>query len=213
VPHERPELRQPRRLTDLAEYAAEYITFMRAVPENSVCDVLVEYARDYIRDVKPGAQQLRTLAAMVIDRMYRHAATLVTSGSEDRLYYAKVYGYLLDVLAFRGVRVFYVLDNEMRLDRFHLAMTLFMAAGVSVVTPYTVSDGPLPLAAVLEQLDIELFAGRHVVYIEMDATVNYLDPVMAKARTTESLAFLRNRAPEDPQVTHIPSQAVPAGDL
>ena len=203
-----PEFRSPGRITDLAEHAPEYITFMRAVPESSVCDVLVEYARDYLRDLKPDPRQLRALSAMVIDRMYRHAMTLVTTGPEDSLYYARVFRYLLDVLAFRGVRTFYILDNTIRLDRFHLLMKLFMHAGVSVVTPYS-SEGALPLETVLDQIDIEVFAGRHVAYVEMDATVNYLDAVKAKAQTTASLVFFRNRAPDDPHVEHIPSAITP----
>ena len=208
-----PEFRLPGKITDLAEHAPEYITFMRAVPENSVCDVLVEYTRDYFRDVKPDPRLLRALAAMVVDRMYRHAMTLVTKGPEDSLYYARVFRYVLDVLAFRGVRTFYILDNTIRFDRFHLLMTLFMHAGISVVTPYSTSEGALPLETVLEQIEIELFAGRHVAYVEMDATVNYLDAVKAKAKTTASLVFFRNRAPDDPHVEHIPSSSVPEGGL
>lgn len=205
-----PEFRVPGRITDLAEYASDYIVFMRAVPENSVCDVLVEYARDYFRDVKPDPRALRALAAMVVDRMYRHAMTLVTRGPEDSLYYARVFRYLLDVLAFRGVRTFYILDNTIRFDRFNLLMTLFMHAGVSVVTPYG-TEGALPLEAVVEQIDIELFAGRHLAYVEMDATVNYLDAVKAKAQTTTSVVFFRNRAPDDPHVERVPSMDVPEG--
>jgi hypothetical protein len=207
-----PEFRPPGRITDLAEHAPEYITFMRAVPENSVCDVLVEYARDYVRELNPDPRALRSLAAMVIDRMYRHAMTLLTSGREDSLYYARVFRYLLDVLAFRGVRTFYILDNTIRFDRFHLLMTLFMHAGVSVVTPYS-TEGPLPLETVLEQIDIEIFAGRHVAYVEMDATVNYLDAVKGKAETTASFVLFRNRAPDDPHVEHVPSSGVPEGGL
>ena len=210
--HPTPEFRTPARITDLAEFAPEYIRFMRAVPDNSVCDVLIEYARDYFRHVKPDPRLLRSLSVMVVDRMYRHAMTLVESGPPDALYFASVFRYLLDLLAFRGVRTFYILDNEIRFDRFNILMTLFMHAGVSVVTPYA-TEGALPLETVLGQIDTQLFAGRHVAYVEMDATVNYLDAVKEKARSSESLAFFRNRAPDEVHVEHIPSVAVPAGGL
>jgi hypothetical protein len=164
-----PALRELRKLTDLAEFAPEYIRFMRAVPENAVCETL---------------WTTRTTTSAMSAR---------PSGRCDRLRSWWWTGCIC-----------------MPLDRFHLMMTLFMSAGISVVTPYTVSEGPLSLDVVRRQIDIELLAGRHIAYIEMDATVNYLSSIMDKARATDSLAFFRNRAPDDRYVEHIPSRGVPS---
>jgi hypothetical protein len=36
----------------------------------------------------------------------------------------------------KGIEVFYILDNEIREDRFELSVMLYELGGVTVVTPY-----------------------------------------------------------------------------
>ncbi len=208
-----PKFRSPRRITDLAEFAGEYIEFMRAVPENSAPERLVQYAHDFFRDVAVDRRQLLALAVMVVDRIYRFAAEAVITDHHDKRYFATVTRYLLDVLTYRGVRVFYILDNELQLDRFDLTMKLLVDAGCGVVTPYTTDKGPLSFDEVKNDLDIELVAGRHTAYVEIDATVNHLEAVIAYAGETDHLVIFRNAAPPDPKVEILPSQGVQPGEL
>lgn len=192
--------REPRKITDLAEFADDYVEFMRAVPENSACDALVGYAASYFNDVAVSKAQLRILVLMFVDRIYRHAASLTIKDTALRHYYGTVTRFVLDVAAARGVRIFYILDNEIREDRFELATELFFLAGVFVVTPYRVDGTSIPFSDVRRAIDIELVAGRHIAYIEKDSSVNYLDPVIEVARATDRYAVLRNEAPSNPNV-------------
>ena len=200
--------REPRKITDLAEYAGDYIEYMRATPQNSACDDLVRYAAGFFTDVPVTKTQLEALVLMFVDRIYRYAADLTVKDTAVTTYLATVTRYVLDIAAARSVRIFYILDNEIRQDRFELAVELLLRAGVFVVTPYRVDGTAMRFEEVRRALDIELLAGRHVAYIEKDTSVNYLRPVMDAARLTDRYVILRNQAPTNPDVQHIPS----AGD-
>jgi hypothetical protein len=201
--------REPKKITDLAEFAGDYIEFMRATPQNSVCERLIDYAASFFTDVPVTTGQLQGLAVMVVDRIYRYAADLTIKDAATTAYFSEVTRYILDFLAGRDVRVFYILDNDIRRDRVDLAMELMFRAGVFVVSPYNVDGTTMDAADVRRPLDVELLAGRHVAYVEKDASVDHLRLVMELARDTDRLVIFRNVAPTSPEVQHIPSRGVP----
>lgn len=203
--------RAPTSITDLAEHAGDYIEYMRVIPDNSVSDSLVEYAASFFADVPATEQQLRALAVMFVDRIYRYAAELSIKDAAVTAYFANVTRYVLDFIAGRGLRVFYILDNQIRQDRFELTMDLMFSSGVSAVAPYRVDGSCMQSADVLRALQIELLAARHVAYIEKDASVNHLQPVTELACSTARLVIFRNQAPTSPAVEIIPSRRVPSG--
>jgi len=53
-----------------------------------------------------------------------------------------------------------------------------------------------------------LVAGRHVAYLEKDATVDYLTPVMDLAAGTGAYVIFRNEVPSLPLLRQIPSRRV-----
>jgi hypothetical protein len=198
--------REPKKITDLAEYAGDYIEFIRRTPENDACGALVDYAANFFRDVPVTDRQLDALILMFVDRTYRYAAALEIKDAAVTTYFSKVTRYVLDLAAARGARIFYILDNEIRSDRFELAIELMFRAGVFVVTPYTTNGTFMDFADVRHALNVELIAGRHVAYAERDASVNYLRLVVDFAQSTDRAVFLRNQAPTNPEVQHIVSQ-------
>ena len=202
--------RDPKKITDLAEYAGDYIDFIRATPENDACGILVNYAANFFTDIPVTDRQLDALILMFVDRIYRYAAALEIKDAAVTTYFGKVTRYVLDLAAARGARIFYVLDNEIRSDRFKLAIELMFRAGVFVVTPYNTDGTVMEFADVCHALDVELKAGRHVAYIERDASVNHLRSVIDFARSTDRAVFLRNQAPTSPEVQHIVSQRATA---
>lgn len=107
---------------------------------------LVRYAHHFFRDVEVNRLQLLRLAAMVVDRIYRFAAEVIVKDVNVKLYFGQVSKDVLDLLAYRGVRVFYILDDEIRFDRFEVTLELLICAGVSIVgeTTYFVYDETLP---------------------------------------------------------------------
>jgi hypothetical protein len=202
--------REPKKITDLAEYAGDYIEFIRGTPENDACGALVDYAANFFRDVPVTDRQLDALILMFVDRIYRYAAALEIKDAAVTTYFSKVTRYVLDVASARGARIFYILDNDIRSDRFELAIELMFRAGVFVVTPYTTNGTFMEFTDVRQALTVELIAGRHVAYIERDASVNYLRLVSDFAQSTDRAVFLRNQAPTNPEVQHIVSQRTAA---
>lgn len=145
------------------------------------------------------------LAVFVADHTYRFSAQAEMVDQYVHAYFFAVTRYLWDCISARGVRFFYVLDNTIREDRFKLAYDLFLRSGVAVVTPYDwKSEQTWELAE--RHLRLHLMAGRHIVYIEKDASVNYLNRVLEVARRSLHKTVLRNRAPDDPMVTWIQNE-------
>jgi hypothetical protein len=204
--------RGPRRITDLAELANEYIEYMRNNPHDDTTTKLVEYAALFFADVPLTTQQVQGLLTLIVDRLYRDAAQLTISDRALKIYIATVTRYLLDALNARRVRIFYVLDNELREDRLELTLELFSAAGVFVVTPYNEDGSAMDFAHVERALFVQLLAGRHVAYIERDASVNYILAVLDLARITDHVVVLRNLGPRDPSVRVIESRFRPTPD-
>lgn len=204
------QFRSPLKITDLSEFAGEYIELMSGQPDQKVTDRLIDYAFHFFRDMTLTDHQRRSLALMVVDRVYRYSAGIIQYDKKaGPTYFARVIRYLLDTLSSQGIRVFYILDNEIRFDRYVLLVELFMSAGIAVVSPYTVDAGPLSVDAVKHLLAVEVSAGRHIAYVEMDASVNYLSEVMRFACETDRLVVMRNVAPPDPSVRHLPSRGIP----
>ena len=90
---------------------------------------------------------------MFVDRIYRYAAALEIKDAAVTMYFSKVTRYVLDLAAARGARIFYILDNEIRSDRFELAIELMFRAGVFVVTPYTTNGTFMEFADVRQALN------------------------------------------------------------
>lgn len=200
------DFRELLKITDLAEFAGDYIEFMRAVPENSACNALVGYAASFFTDIPVTSTQLHSLALMVVDRIYRYAASVTVKDFAVEKYFGTVTRYVLDVVAARGARVLYILDNELSHDRFELAVELMFRSGVFVVTPYKTDGSVMQLSEIRRALQTELLAGRHIAYIEKDGSVDYLRPVIDLARSTDRIVAFRNEAPTGSLVQLIASQ-------
>jgi hypothetical protein len=162
--------------------------------------MLADYAYSFFTDVSVTKKQLQGLVLMCVDRIYRYAAEIRVKDAAVRQYFGMVTRYLLDIAAARGVRIFYILDNEIPQDRFDVTLELMFLSGVWVVTPYATNGSPLQVADVRGALDQELLAGRHVAYIEKDASVDYLAMVVDLARATDRYVIFRNKAPTSPMV-------------
>lgn len=193
----------PHKLTDLADCVVveSYIDAMRSQGELlAIPRWLRHYAYSYCRDVPLDEEKLEALAIFVADHTYRYSASVTAVDAYTRMYFTDVVGYVWDILRHRGVRMFYILDNEIRDDRFILAAELLMRAGVVVVTPY---DGHADFESVAEDLRVRMAVGRHVAYIEKDQSVNYIVQVAEMARGSGYLTVLRNLPPHDVHVTRL----------
>jgi hypothetical protein len=95
-------------------------------------------------------------------------------------------------LRVRGICSFYILDNSIREDRFDALVKIFSDVGYSVISPNL--DG-VDEAEVLNRIEAAQILRKHILYVERDASVNYLDAVRAMPKRPWYTVAFRNQAP------------------
>lgn len=232
-----PDTLVPQRITDLLDNIDLYLEEMRKTEnKKEIPAYLKNYIWNFFRDVPLDKEKLKKLAIFASDHTYRYASRLLILDDYTRVYFAFVMTELWDSLQSRGIDTFYILDNEIREDRFNLTIQLFALSGFSVVTPYAVHGNYLKYLSLKEQADWVLSFNdkdfdpkkltitvdssedmrkidveelimksmkhtRNIVYIEKDASVNYLDDVKKLAKDSKYVAIFRNLASDDPNVS------------
>ncbi|MGH7202876.1 MAG: hypothetical protein ACREHC_00345, partial [Candidatus Levyibacteriota bacterium] len=128
---------QPQAITDLIDKIDIYLEEMREKKDKiEIPKKLSNYIWGYFRDINPDKEKLKLLALILADHTYRYASSVMLTDDYTQIYFASVYSVLWDAIQARGVDTFYILDNEIREDRFLLTVQLFALSGVAVVTPY-----------------------------------------------------------------------------
>lgn len=228
---------QPKRITDILDNIDLYLDQMRKNQDmKEIPNALTGYIWNFFRDINPDKEKLKMLALFLADHTYRYISRVELTDDYTDIYFASVVTVLWDTLQARGVDTFYILDNELREDRFMLTVKLFALSGVAVVTPYVVKGSYHKYMTIEEQAKwalsfskedfnpkkytitidasddmrymevIELIKKymkhtRNIIYIEKDASVNYLHQVKRLAKESKYLGVFRNIAPTDPHVT------------
>lgn len=137
-------------------------------------------------------EDLSVLGALAPDLLYIRTSELVDFDRWTRVYAGMGPQLLLDQLRVRGVCSFYILDNSIREDRFDALVKIFSDVGYSVISPNL--DG-VTESEVLSRIDAAQILRKHILYVERDASVNYLDTVRGiQKRPWYTVAF-RNQAP------------------
>lgn len=228
-----PEALEPHNITDLLDNIDLYLEEMRKTEDKRTIPAsLKNYIWNYFRDVPLDKDKLKILAPYASDMIYRYSTSVMAVDDYTRLYFAVVLTEFWDTLQSRGIDTFYILDNEIREDRFNLAIQFFALSGFAVVTPYMVQGQYLKYMTIEEQVkwvlsfNAESFdpkkliitmdssedlryveteslikkymsQTRNIVYIEKDASVNFLDDIKKLAKDSKYMAIFRNLAPED----------------
>jgi hypothetical protein len=178
----RPDL--PRTIGDVTGYVEYFVHVMREVgAEAGTEPALGAIERFFEMDLT--AEQLQAVARVSADQIYLAVAGFSIIDEATRTYYDVVVRALMDGLRGRGVRVCYVLDNALADDRFQAVVEIYGRCGFLVHHPYI---GHRPAA---EHLVVERFRdylqrkAAHLVYIEKDTAVNYLDRIRELARQAD----------------------------
>ena len=189
----------PTKLTDLMDYAEEYMAGLSELESgNQVIDTVINFIDAYLENVPMKQEVLETIAIFIADHTYRFAMTVTTfRPREAEAFFSLLMRYFWDSVRARDVGVFYVLDNTLREDRFRLVCDLFTWSGFAVITPYAEGFDEAELKRLVEGY---LAEGRNIAYIEKDASCNYLDRAVALAKVSGHTAVFRNRGPEDQRV-------------
>jgi hypothetical protein len=142
-------------------------------------------------------ENLSLLGAAAPDLLYIQAMEL-KSFDDWTLRYTRLGPRLLfDQLRVRGICSFYILDNTIREDRFKALVEIFTEAGLWVHSPGI--DGA-SLADIISRIDACQTLHNHIVYVEPDATVNYLEAIRTLPKHPYYTGAFRNQAPDSKMI-------------
>lgn len=185
----------PKLSTDSIELMEVHIAYMRADEDfDTVPDMMNRFNDQIFVGKSTSMDQLRQLAVYAIDKIYRIAAELEMYDKYTEVYFKKVIARFMKALQDKGIEIFYILDNEIREDRFKLTVKLFEMSGATVITPY-IGDKTLSFDEVEERIKSSMTHSRNIVYIEKDARVNYIQKVVDIACDSMYIRIFRNYAP------------------
>lgn len=185
----------PKLFSDSVELMGGYINLMRADKDlDTIPDMLNRFNERIFAADDISKDQLRQLAIYSTDTIYRIAAELEVRDEYTDIYFKKVVAKLMKSLHDRGIEIFYILDNEIQGNRFELTVDLYELSGAAVVTPY---DGKATLSfdEVEDRLKRLMASGKNIVYIEKDASVNYMEKVYSMATESKYIGIFRNHTP------------------
>ena len=132
------ELKKPMYLTDIIDdftYYAKCIEGSNNIP--LIVGTLISCIHDFCSEKNISCVDLEGFAVRAFDRLYRRLMLITAFDKHTKIYFEQVISELWKALAGRGVRMFYVLDNSLREDRFKLTCEAFSLTGIAVVTPYS----------------------------------------------------------------------------
>lgn len=215
--------RQIEKITDLFDKSDFYISQIRQGDSRQALTGLLSGVLAWLDRFKSDSKAMETLAFIFADEIYRYAASSEMADDYTYLYYESLMQEFLKTFNEIGIYLFYILDNNIRQDRFDFAIQLYKLTGFSVVAPYfdnidqsLVQDVPdKSVKIVLDpphqyeycnyqlvdvQLKNHIEAKRNVIYIEKDDRINYIDKVMSVAKDSGYLTVFRNLAPAQSEI-------------
>jgi hypothetical protein len=158
---------------------------------------LVENLIQMFREADQTDEDLRLLGSAAPDLLYVRIMDLKVLDDLTLRYTRLVPRLLFDQLRVRGVCIFYILDNTIRADRFKALVKIFTEAGFTVLSPGI--DGA-SLEALIHRIDACQTLHNHIVYVEPDATVNYLEAIRTMPKSSYYTVTFRSQAPVSPMV-------------
>jgi hypothetical protein len=200
---------RPTHIKEIVSRADEYILYMREHLQSTgaFMDFLEQYIKDYFHQPSLDDLELRKTAVELVDTMYCGISNLLIRDIHTNAYFGIIINRLFYELAQQKVLVFYILDNQLRDDRFKVAIELFGVSHFSAIHPYAaekLEDGDgysqLPgkeYKVVEKEIDDAVAQNKHICYIEKDSSVNYIRNVLRLAELcqNEYLCVFRNQPP------------------
>ncbi|MGW8185355.1 MAG: hypothetical protein ACWGHO_04580 [Candidatus Moraniibacteriota bacterium] len=209
---------EPKNVMDLILDIDEFIAKMKnSSPEEAmeIAESLEKFSKDAVANLNIDAVENKKLIAEMTDQLYRSAMKWNEVGVHTNGYISIVLHRLFWEMSQRGIRIFYVLDNSLRDDRFRLILEQFPPAGFAVITPHIANDLKYePATSITENLSYEdveikikeaLDNGKNIFYVERDNSVDYLERVveLAKETSDEYAKIYRSSAPESSEIVEI----------
>jgi hypothetical protein len=181
---------------DLLDCIAGFPLFVEGLRKNGNGDqrtaAVISDLVNLFRKADERGEDLNLLGALAPDLLYIRTSELLDFDRWTRVYAAMAPQLLLDQLRIRGICSFYILDNAIREDRFDAIVKIFSDVGYGVVSP---NRDCATEAEVLDRIDGAQILRKHILYVERDATVNYLETVRGMPKRPWYTVAFRNQAP------------------
>ena len=125
-------------MTDFIDDFAYYAACMKdAGDKTEIPNLLKGCIQQFCSEPYVSVEALEGFAVRAFDRLYRRLMQITSFDQYMRAYFEQVIADLWKALAARGIKMFYILDNSLRKDRFKLTCEAFSLTGIAVVTPYS----------------------------------------------------------------------------
>ncbi len=202
---------RPSKISDIVLRMGEYLSAMRSMENEDAVrfiDFLDNYTRDYFQNSVLDELELKKVLIELADLTYLMAVNLNEKDIHTNGYFGIVVNRLFWELQQRNILAFFVVDNNLRDDRFKMVVELVGSAGFSIIYPYSVDNLQfsdkytlLPILdykSVEKKIDESKSQKKHIFYIEKDTSINYLNNVLALAEEFQSkyVCVFRNKAPD-----------------
>jgi hypothetical protein len=197
----------PHKITDIVDNIAIYIDEMKLTDDvDTLPNLLTEYTKEYFDNVEFNQEMAKNLAIFGFDRAYRIITILEPADKYARVFITKVMPAIWKAIQDHNINVFYILDNTFSSEeKFETMVELFQLMGVAVVTPYT-KQGLKNYETIEKEIADKMADKKMIMYVEKDATINYLEQIKALASQSDYLCLFRNKGFRNSHVELIDSK-------
>ncbi len=156
--------------------------------------LIVENTDSAFKDLDRSGESANGVAFFAMDALYQSISELAVVDAFAVQYVATVVKNFFHNLSNRNCLTYYVLDIEMDDDSLRYLETLLMYAGVAVVCSRSGRDNWDTLA---QRIRDAIKRNKHVVFIEPNAAVKYIERALELADEFECVTTFRNQTPEE----------------
>ena len=205
---------QPKHISDILFRIDEYLNAMRTSLQTTadlavMLDACIE---DFFKSKNIDELTFKKIAVDMVDEMYVRICNFTIRDSYTDTYFEVIVKKLFLEFAAKNIFLFYVLDNQLRDDRFKSVVELFSGCEFSTIFPYSIkklhyrnsyTKHPVKKFLTVEnQIRESISAGKHIFYVEKDDSINYLDRVVSLAEENQRKyeCIFRNQGPDVDEV-------------
>jgi hypothetical protein len=203
---------KPNKISDIVHRMDEYISAIREAGEDEGRDVanfLLKFITDYFENEKADDLELKKITVEMVDDIYVKIMNLKQRDAYTNIYFGNVLNRLFWELRQNNILAFYIVDNTIRDDRFKMLIELLNSVQFAVVYPYIFDEikysenySKYPTKEykdIEKQIDEGVKQKKHILYVEKDDSVNYLNNILALGEEFQSkyVCIFRNHSVDD----------------
>jgi hypothetical protein len=202
------------KISDVVSQMDEYISVIREAKVDegrSHINCLLKFITDYFSNDKIDILELKKMIVEMVDDIYVKIMNFKQGDAYTDMYFSAVLNRLFWELRKKNILAFYIVDNSIRDDRFKMLIELLNMAQFEVVHPYIFDEikysenySKYPNKAykdIERQIDNGVNQRKHILYVEKDDSINYLNNILALGEEFQSkyICIFRNHSVNDSQ--------------